>query len=257
MREWLGVAIGNSQIHWAYFHDRALITTWNSPHFQHPIDPQDWPNYWQHLPNLLTPCPPLWLASVVLQQTLWFESYPDLHPLTLVDIPVGNLYPTLGIDRALNLYGAGETIGWPVLVIDGGTALTFTGGDSDRRLVGGAILPGCGLQLQSLSQHTASLPLLSLHDRSLTWPDRWSCTTEAAIASGILHTLQSGLQGFVTDWLRQFPTSSIVLTGGDGTLFLQLLQREFTPHTLKLFLIPNLVLQGIEHLHFSYGDDNL
>ena len=40
------------------------------------------------------------------------------------------MYPTLGIDRALALYSAGSTFRFPVLVIDAGTALRFTGADS-------------------------------------------------------------------------------------------------------------------------------
>jgi type III pantothenate kinase len=40
------------------------------------------------------------------------------------------LYSTMGCDRALAAYGAGEKYGYPTLVIDGGTALTLTGDDS-------------------------------------------------------------------------------------------------------------------------------
>ena len=54
----------------------------------------------------------------------------------------------------------GETGGFPMLVIDAGTALTFTGADANQCLVGGAILPGLRLQLASLGQKTGQLPLL-------------------------------------------------------------------------------------------------
>lgn len=49
-----------------------------------------------------------------------------------------------------------------ILVIDAGTALTFTAADADQRLVGGAILPGLGLQRSSLAQKTATLPRVEL-----------------------------------------------------------------------------------------------
>jgi len=44
--------------------------------------------------------------------------------------------------RALAVLGAGKKYGFPCLVIDAGTALTFTGVDRDKKLVGGAIDPG-------------------------------------------------------------------------------------------------------------------
>lgn len=47
---------------------------------------------------------------------------------------------------------------WPVLVIDCGSALTFTAADASGRLAGGAILPGVRLQLAVLGSRTAQLP---------------------------------------------------------------------------------------------------
>jgi type III pantothenate kinase len=69
---------------------------------------------------------PLYLASVVPSQTALWQTYPDVHIITLDQVPLQGVYPTLGIDRALALWGAGETWGWPMLVIDAGTALTLT-----------------------------------------------------------------------------------------------------------------------------------
>jgi type III pantothenate kinase len=82
------------------------------------------------------------LASVVPNQTALWQDYSNVHEITLDQVPLQGIYPTLGIDRALALWGAGETWGWPMLVIDAGTALTLTGADANRCLIGGAILPG-------------------------------------------------------------------------------------------------------------------
>jgi type III pantothenate kinase len=46
------------------------------------------------------------------------------------------------------LRGAGVLHGWPCMVVDAGTALTFTRGGTDGLLLGGAILPGLGLSLK-------------------------------------------------------------------------------------------------------------
>ena len=101
--------------------------------------------------------------------------------------------------------GAGETYGYPVLVIDGGTALTITGIDANRRLIGGAILPGLRLQLRSLSVGTAALPEIILPQQL---PPRWSNNTPDSIASGILYTVSAGISDFIQDWQQFISTES-------------------------------------------------
>ena len=44
------------------------------------------------------------------------------------------------------------------MVVDCGSAMTFTAGDERGRLAGGAILPGVRLQLAALGTSTAQLP---------------------------------------------------------------------------------------------------
>ena len=132
---WLALAIGNSRWHWALFDGEIIKQTWDS---DRPIENG---NELSQFPKTDRPLP-LILASVVPQQTTLWQNYPDLRIITLEKLPLTGLYPTLGIDRALAVLGAGSVLGWPVLAIDAGTALTFTGADLRRRLVGGAILPG-------------------------------------------------------------------------------------------------------------------
>jgi type III pantothenate kinase len=187
----------------------------------------------------------LYLASVVPKQTELFLDYPDLNLIQLTDIPLKNLYPTLGIDRALAVLGSGETYGFPSLVIDGGTALTFTGVNQNRELIGGAILPGLGLQFQSLSLKTAALPRLNL-PQSL--PTRWAMNTEDAIASGILYTVLSGLVNFIEDWLGQFPKSNVILTGGDGERLLHYLQEIYPNVANYCKFDPHLIFWGTRSL---------
>lgn len=243
---WLALTIGNSYLHWAYFEHDTLVNAWNSQHLHEPFNVETCLNQWVNLNCIPTKASiPLYLASVVPNQTQWFQNYPKLHCLSLQEIPMGNLYPTLGLDRALALYGAGETLGWPILVIDGGTALTLTGGDGDRNLVGGSILPGLRLQFQSLGQKTATLPRLAMQNDRLNLPDRWSRTTEEAIVSGIVYTLLAGLQHFIEDWLRQFPHSPIVVTGGDGTFLYPVLQRINWDYPPNLVMNPHVGFNGI------------
>ncbi|MEB3121385.1 MAG: pantothenate kinase [Snowella sp.] len=228
--EWLALMIGNSHLHWSYFEQNILIKTWQTNHDSITNFPE----------NIL-----LYLASVVPKQTEFFLEYPALKLIQLTDIPLKKLYPTLGIDRALAVLGSGETYGFPSLVIDGGTALTFTGVNQDRELIGGAILPGLGLQFQSLSVKTAALPRLHL-PQSL--PNRWAINTEDAIASGILYTLLTGITSFIEDWLKQFPNSKIIFTGGDGARLLSYLNEIYPDIANDCKFDPNLIFWGMRSL---------
>ena len=228
--KWLALMIGNSHLHWAYFEQNILIKTWQTNHDSIANFPAN---------------TPLYLASVVPEQTKLFLDYPYLKLLQLADIPLKNLYPTLGIDRALAVLGSGETYGFPSLVIDGGTALTFTGVNQDRELIGGAILPGLGLQFQALSTKTAALPRLNL-PQSL--PNRWAMNTEDAIASGIIYTLLSGITSFIEDWLKQFPNSKIIFTGGDGERLLSYLNEIYPDIANDCKFDPNLIFWGMRSL---------
>lgn len=223
--DWLAVAIGNTRQHWGCFCGDLLLATWDSRHLQA-----------RDLGALVATAPaafqtaiaaevPLYLASVVAAQTrLWRQQYPPLREVPLAAVPLGGLYPTLGIDRALVLLGAGERYGFPVLAIDGGTALTLTGADGERRLVGGAILPGLRLQQQVLAEGTSALPALARLPQTL--PPRWGRGTPEAITSGILYGAIAAIADFGRAWQQAYPDSTLVLTGGDGPLLQAGLQQQ-------------------------------
>ena len=229
----IGLSIGNSRYHWAWFLNTKLQSSWDTEYLTIDRSPSLFPIDLQaiiknHQLNLNTI--PIYLISVVSNQTEIWQQLPQVKQVTLADIPLINLYSTLGIDRALAIFGAGEIYGYPVLVIDGGTALTITGIDQNRCLVGGAILPGLRLQLYSLATGTAALPAVEL-PRKL--PSRWSDNTPESIASGILHTVSSGINDFIQDWQRLYPQSQIVFTGGDGAALIDYLQANLS-NSLKL-----------------------
>ena len=188
---------------------------------------------------------PLVLASVVPQQTAIWQSYPEVRIITLDQLPIGGLYPSLGIDRALALLGAGNQLGWPVLLIDAGTALTFTGANVNRYLVGGAILPGLGLQLSSLGEKTAGLSSVSLPENL---PCRWAKDTAGAIQSGVVRAAVAGVRDFIEDWRCLLPNSKIAITGGDRTLLLQYLASAFPDTATSVIDAPDAIFWGISLL---------
>jgi type III pantothenate kinase len=259
---WLALAIGNSRLHWAWFEADRLKQTWDTPHVSaEAIAPfithtdnltQPVPSASQPFPSSLaarlTQQPLLLIASVVPSQTVLWQSYPTAQTLCLDQIPLRGGYPTLGIDRALAVWSAVTTWNSAALVIDAGTALTFTGADAQANLIGGAILPGVQLQLRSLT-HTAALPLLSSQPLVVS---RWATNTADAIYSGIVHTILAGIRDFVEDWLKKFPESAIALTGGDSALLFRHFQLLFPHLASRIKVAPVLVFQGMRAVKHQY-----
>ncbi|MGB5959010.1 MAG: pantothenate kinase [Coleofasciculaceae cyanobacterium] len=249
---YIALMIGNSRLHWAWFKD-VTFQAWDTDHLSITVVEslmQSWASgvaLKEILPRSLSQysseCQlPLYIASVVPAQTKLWQSYPGAKVITLDDLPLKAVYPSLGIDRALAVLGAGEVYGYPTLVIDGGTALTFTGADAELRLIGGAILPGLGLQLQSLAQKTAALPETQLPTQL---PPRWAIQTNTAIESGVIYTILAGIRDFIEDWRCQFPDSKIALTGGDAAVLFSYLQVQFPEIARQVVVDSNLIFWGM------------
>ncbi|MGB3297243.1 MAG: pantothenate kinase [Phormidesmis sp.] len=268
---WLALVIGNTRLHWGLFCQEALKSVWHTPHLtacavEHLVANKFRTEAWQALtlptqtPDfdraapLGVPLASLWIASVVPVQTALWSSL-DGSAATIVErshLPLSGLYPTLGIDRAVNLLGAGHTVGWPVLVIDGGTALTFTAGiqQANRgRVYGGAILPGIRLQKESLARQTATLAqFIAIDDASLPkeLPARWATDTPGAIASGLIYGTISAIIDYLNDWWQRFPTGKAVLIGGDGPMIHELLQQRTPAIAARVQVNSHLMFQGMQ-----------
>ena len=253
---WLALMIGNSRLHWAHFAGETLIHAWDTDYLPADIVQQlsqsqtleDLAAYLPispspHLPH--SPTPPLVLASVVPSQTALWQTYPNVRVITLDQVPIKGVYPTLGIDRALALWGAGKNWGFPMLVIDAGTALTLTGADANHHLVGGAILPGLGLQLATLNKRTGQLPTVKIPQQL---PQRYALNTQEAMQSGVIYTLVAGIKDFIEAWWRDFPNGNIAMTGGDRTLLVNYLQSQFPEIAAPLSVEQNLIFWGMRSL---------
>lgn len=274
-KSWLALMIGNSRWHWAAFQGDGLVLRWDTEHLDRDVItswavgnsgslmlselmlPASWPQAaqdWLRQQEASGRRVSLCLASVVPEQTRSWQAYSALRILELQDVPLLGMYPSLGIDRALAVWGAGQRYGFPQLVIDAGTALTFTGADTQANFVGGAILPGLGTQFQVLANRTAQLPGVQ------AWgveelPPRWAMGTEVAIASGVLYTVLAGIQGFVQDWQQRFLSAAgrgegalgITLTGGDARLIGKLLHQENPILASRIRIDDELIFWGIQH----------
>ncbi|VXD20080.1 Type III pantothenate kinase [Planktothrix serta PCC 8927] len=228
---WFGLMLGNSRRHWAKLLGTTVLESWDEENTDQP------PTLKAHLPLLV--------ASVIPEQSQHWATTPQVRVLTLADIPLKGMYSTLGIDRALAVLGGGIHFGWPILVIDAGTALTLTGVDAEQRLVGGAILPGFGLQRSSLAQKTAALPDIEFPQHL---PPRWAMQTSEAIQSGIIYTLLAGIRDFIEAWREQYPNTALVLTGGDRHLLLSYFTKQFPDTDIHPVADAHLIFRGMAAL---------
>ena len=165
--------------------------------------------------------------------------------LTPQQVPLAGQYKTLGLDRSLALIGAASEWGWPVLVVDGGTALTISAMDDQRLFAGGAILPGFALQGNALHDYTAALPQIQFagfYDA----PERWATSTDGAIRCGIYYGILAAVREFYRDWRDLHPQSPLVFTGGDGELLHRSLAVE------NSHFDPVLVLRGMANCRQSH-----
>ena len=168
----------------------------------------------------------------------------DLEQVPLRDVP-----PWLGIDRALAGWRAWQRQGSAVLVADAGTCLSLTWVDGEGCFRGGRLSAGLGLQLRSLGQATAQLPQLEgprprdPHGVEMA-ADLWPTATAAAMELGCLKACAAAvLQGW-QDLEAAGQPCRLWLTGGDG----ERLSAALRTFGLAPELAPDLVLEGLASL---------
>ncbi|MEM6254483.1 MAG: pantothenate kinase [Cyanobacteria bacterium P01_D01_bin.156] len=247
MAHWLALVIGNTRWHCAWFQDTDLRQVWHFAHVATYLELRHLLNAEWNCPAELLDVPleslAIYAVSVVPSQAEYLAKMPQVQ--WIKQIPLKDTYPTMGLDRIVSLWGAGQRYGWPVLMIDGGTALTFTAG-ADACFRGGAIMLGLRSQLKALHDYTAALPQV---EPPLHLPKYWAVNTSEAIQAGVLHPLLAGIHNFIHDWQNQYPDTAIIFTGGDGQYLHQLYQQYLEQQTQALnartWVDPNLMFWGV------------
>ena len=216
--------IGNSRWHWAEG-EQGCLRTWSAPAGVGEFE------------GLVA-----WAAVGPVPASAPLPLERRLH---LKDVPLLEQPGWLGVDRALVGWRAWCLASGPVLVADGGTALSLTLVTSDGRFRGGRLLAGAALQLRALAAETAGLPAL---DPPLDLPpDLWPHSTSEAMAAGVLRGLAAALDAAGRDALSSCPGCSFWLTGGDGPLLKPLLQ-QLLVSAMPLQLAPDLALEALAAL---------
>ncbi len=156
-------------------------------------------------------------------------------------VPFINKYAspkTLGVDRiALISAAAMEYPNKNVLVIDAGTCITYDFLNSENEFLGGAISPGIALRYKSLHNFTESLPLLDANMPKGLVGD----TTASSIHSGVINAILYEIDGFITDYKKNYSNLTIILTGGDAHFLLDSIKND-------IFANSNFLLEGLNHI---------
>lgn len=176
----------------------------------------------------------------ILQQAVAFLS--DCRVLTVgVGVKTGlNIKSdqprTLGTDRVAAAVWASHSAAMPCVVVDLGTALTFTALDAGGTLVGSAIAPGMYTALRAMSHAAAQLPEVRLDTPPKSVLGR---TTADAIQIGSIYGTASMIDGMVTRFAEALGDTPTVLLSGSTVPLIQPYLR--TPARWE----PHIVLRGL------------
>ncbi|MDW8051043.1 MAG: type III pantothenate kinase [Armatimonadota bacterium] len=118
---------------------------------------------------------------------------------------------SVGADRLANAVAGVHYFGMPVIIVDFGTATTLDAVSREGVYVGGAILPGVELMLESLAGRTARLPRIALEGAC----QAIGKSTPESLRSGVL----LGSVGAIEYLIQQFKQvlgeqARVVATGG-------------------------------------------
>lgn len=204
--------IGNSRWHWA---ERAESSRWSFRHTDPIVEPL-----------LDAPVPDRWAA--VGKVPVAFSRHGD-QQLQLDQVPLNDVPPWLGIDRALAGWGAWLRSGGgdDLMVVDAGTVLSLTRVTAAGCFGGGWLCAGLRLQLQAMSEGTVALPVVEPDVPSIDVSPNLPADTASAMTQGVLQSLLGLIQGAH----RRCPCT-VWLCGGDAPL-----------------LLPELLARGVDVQH--------
>ena len=129
---------------------------------------------------------------------------------TGLDIRIDNP-AQLGSDLAVGAVAAIEEYPCPRVIIDMGTATSFTVVNEKRQVIGGMIMPGVGAALESLTGKTSQLPKISLEP-----PKRFiGSNTVDCMKSGVLYGNAACVDGMISRIREELGREvQVVATGG-------------------------------------------
>lgn len=126
---------------------------------------------------------------------------------------------TVGVDRVCQAAAAFDRVQTGCTIVSFGTAVTIDLVNDEGAFLGGAILPGAAIQMKSLNEFTAALPLVEPGIPELPY----GADTIEAIQTGVCRGLVGAVRGIVEGYathLNHWP--QVIATGGGAALLMPL-----------------------------------
>lgn len=145
----------------------------------------------------------------------------------------------VGSDLIVNAVAALKYYGAPIIIIDMGTATTISVVDQKKNYVGGMIMPGVKVSLESLVNRTSQLPRISLEaPKKMIGKNTIDC-----MKSGIVVGQAACMDGMIERiWEELGYEAPVVATGG--------LANCIVPHCKKTIVCDNeLTLKGLDIIY--------
>jgi type III pantothenate kinase len=248
----LCIDIGNTNIGWGVFENNTLRVSWRSATNREKTA-DEWGlealQFFSHFQLSSKEIKALLVSSVVPPLNFPFKEmgkrYFHLEPLFAgenlkIPMPILTDHPTeVGADLLIGAYSAFRQYSAPVIVVDFGTATTFSAVSPKGEFLGTAIAPGIAISAEALFSKAARLPRIQIKK------------PPAPIGKNTIHSMQSGfLYGFAgqAEKIIQLMKKElgektvVVATGGLADL---------VAHETKEIhhVDPDLILKGLNWLH--------
>lgn len=226
---------GNTAFKLAIFSDNEMVNLRSFKPFEHQ-EMHSWiSDYIREIKHVI--------VSSVVDKGLDLSRY-KFNELVLdekTNLPIENHYQTpetLGRDRVANAVGAwSKNKNTHTLVVDLGTCIKYDLIHREKGYLGGNISPGLKMRLSALHQFTAQLPDLPLKQIEFAY----GVDTASSMYNGALKGAYHEINGFLDQYVREFPDLTIFMTGGDAKFFDK-------PFICSIFAHPDLTLHGLNQI---------
>jgi len=191
-----------------------------------------------------------WIDSCILSSVVkvpaTLQSFLEKHfRFILLDehtpLPILNHYrtlETLGKDRlAAAVAGFNQFPGYPVLIINAGTAITYDVVTKKGEYLGGSISPGMNMRFRALHTFTKKLPLLTYSEIDFLAGN----DTNQSVLSGVINGMAAEMKEMIARYRKEYPGIKVVLSGGDLNYFVNRLK-------ISIFALPNIVIYGLQQI---------
>ena len=143
----------------------------------------------------------------------------------------------IGIDLLAASEGIISLNLFPAIILDIGTAATFTVVTENKEFLGGVIIPGPVTSLRALSCETAQLQMVKFQKpKNVLGRD-----TEEALLSGSYYGFLGSITKIYQELIKEYKNYKLIITGGGAKDFLS----AFPSHIYE----PHLVMKGLLSLY--------